>query len=134
MHKLRSGSCKAPPKKSGATGIGMPQPPDVIATKATNSLMPAARTPRAAQYVRMSTDHQSYSPANQADANGSYAKARGIEIVVTYYDPGISQSNTIGRVALVKVDHSFFISSRTACSLFTHSSKLVCRRPPSKSD
>jgi len=47
----------------------MPQPPDVIATKATNSLMPAARTPRAAQYVRMSTDHQSYSPANQADAN-----------------------------------------------------------------
>src|SRR5690348_12624780 len=78
----------------------MPQAPEVIATKATDSLIPAARTVRAAQYVRMSTDHQNYSPVNQADANETYAKRRGIEIAVTYYDPGISGLHIKGRDAL----------------------------------
>ena len=48
----------------------------------------------------MSTDHQSYSPVNQADADENYAKTRGIEIIVTYYDPGISGLHLKGRNAL----------------------------------
>jgi DNA invertase Pin-like site-specific DNA recombinase len=55
---------------------------------------------RAAQYVRMSTDHQRYSAANQSDANESYAKARGMEVILTYYDPGISGLRIDGRNAL----------------------------------
>jgi DNA invertase Pin-like site-specific DNA recombinase len=78
----------------------MPQAPEVITTKATDSLIPAASIVCAAQYVRMSTDHQNYSPVNQADANETYAKRRGIEIVVTYYDPGISGLHIKGRDAL----------------------------------
>jgi DNA invertase Pin-like site-specific DNA recombinase len=81
----------------------MPQPPDEIATKATDSLKPAASILRAAPYVRMSTDHQNYSAVNQADANEKYAKARGIEIVVTYYDPGISGLHIKGRDALQRL-------------------------------
>jgi DNA invertase Pin-like site-specific DNA recombinase len=46
--------------------------------------------PRAAQYVRMSTDHQKYSTANQADAIAAYAQSRNITIVRTYSDEGLS--------------------------------------------
>ncbi len=45
---------------------------------------------RAAQYVRMSTDHQRYSTENQADAIASYAARRDFEIVRTYADEGRS--------------------------------------------
>jgi|SRR5580700_8419512 DNA invertase Pin-like site-specific DNA recombinase len=45
---------------------------------------------RAAQYVRMSTDHQDYSTANQFAANHAYAASRGMEIVCTYADEGKS--------------------------------------------
>jgi predicted site-specific integrase-resolvase len=45
---------------------------------------------RAAQYIRMSTDHQKYSPINQADAINDYASGRGIKIVRTYADEGRS--------------------------------------------
>ena len=45
---------------------------------------------RAAQYVRMSTEHQKYSTENQADAIRQYAARRGIEIVRTYADEGKS--------------------------------------------
>lgn len=45
---------------------------------------------RAAQYLRMSTEHQRYSPDNQAAAIEAYAKARGYEIVRTYLDAGKS--------------------------------------------
>ena len=41
---------------------------------------------RAAQYVRMSTEHQKYSTENQADALAQYAQKHGIEIVRTYTD------------------------------------------------
>ncbi len=75
----------------------MPQRPGVITQQATASSTPVLR---AAQYVRMSTDHQSYSPVNQSDANENYAKTRGITIVVTYYDPGISGLHIEGRDAL----------------------------------
>lgn len=45
---------------------------------------------RAAQYVRMSTEHQQYSTENQADKVREYAVRRGIEIVRTYADEGKS--------------------------------------------
>ena len=45
---------------------------------------------RAAQYVRMSTEHQQYSTENQADIIREYAARRGIEIVRTYADEGKS--------------------------------------------
>lgn len=41
---------------------------------------------RAAEYVRMSTEHQQYSTENQADKIREYAQRRGIEIVRTYAD------------------------------------------------
>jgi DNA invertase Pin-like site-specific DNA recombinase len=55
---------------------------------------------RAAQYVRMSTEHQKYSTENQAEIIGVYAAARGIEIVRTYADEGKSGLNIDGREAL----------------------------------
>ncbi|MNK43144.1 hypothetical protein D3C87_618420 [compost metagenome] len=48
------------------------------------------RPDRAAQYLRMSTDHQRYSLANQRAYIGSFAESRGIEIVRTYEDAGKS--------------------------------------------
>lgn len=45
---------------------------------------------RAAQYVRMSTDHQKYSTANQAAAIADYAAKNGFEIIQTYEDDGKS--------------------------------------------
>lgn len=44
----------------------------------------------AAEYVRMSTEHQRYSTQNQADAIREYAAKRGYEIVRTYADEGRS--------------------------------------------
>lgn len=55
---------------------------------------------RAAEYVRMSTDHQKYSTENQSDAIKQYAEARGIEIVKTYADAGKSGLKIEGRDAL----------------------------------
>ncbi len=60
---------------------------------------PAART-RAAQYVRMSTEHQQYSTANQADVIRDYASRRGFEIIRTYADEGKSGLSVAGRDAL----------------------------------
>jgi len=58
---------------------------------------------RAAQYVRMSTEHQKYSTDNQATAIASYAARRGYEIVTTYADEGKSGLNLGGRAALKKL-------------------------------
>jgi DNA invertase Pin-like site-specific DNA recombinase len=55
---------------------------------------------RAAQYVRMSTEHQKYSTENQADAIAIYASVRGFEIVKTYADEGKSGLSLSGREAL----------------------------------
>lgn len=45
---------------------------------------------RAAEYVRMSTEHQKYSTENQLEAIAAYAAPRGFEIVKTYADAGNS--------------------------------------------
>ena len=41
---------------------------------------------RAAQYLRMSTEHQQYSLDNQSAAIGAYAAAHDFQIVETYSD------------------------------------------------
>ena len=58
---------------------------------------------RAAQYVRMSTEHQQYSTHNQADKILEYAERRGIEIVRTYADEGKSGLSIGGRASLQKL-------------------------------
>ena len=55
---------------------------------------------RAAQYVRMSTDHQRYSTANQRQVIAAYAAERNIDIVRTYADDGRSGLTIIGRGGL----------------------------------
>lgn len=55
---------------------------------------------RAAQYLRMSTDHQKYSLENQAAAIAEYARLRGIEVVATYADAGKSGVTIRGRAGL----------------------------------
>src|SRR5262245_57257952 len=55
---------------------------------------------RAAEYVRMSTEHQQYSTENQSDAIRSYAERRGMIIVRTYADAGKSGLRIDGRDAL----------------------------------
>lgn len=65
-------------------------------------LGPASEKPkiRAAEYVRMSTEHQQYSTGNQAEAIRKYAEGKGYEIVRTYADEGRSGLNLEGRPGL----------------------------------
>ncbi|MGV0984376.1 MAG: recombinase family protein [Limnohabitans sp.] len=60
---------------------------------------------KAAEYVRMSTEHQQYSTENQADKIREYAARRNLEIVRTYADEGKSGLNIGGRLALQKLIH-----------------------------
>jgi DNA invertase Pin-like site-specific DNA recombinase len=57
----------------------------------------------AAQYVRMSTEHQQYSPQNQSDTITKYAIAHNMEIVTTYEDHGRSGLNLAGRDGLSRL-------------------------------
>jgi DNA invertase Pin-like site-specific DNA recombinase len=61
---------------------------------------PAPKLIRAAQYVRMSTEHQQYSTENQADVIREYAARRGYEIIRTYADDGKSGLKIEGRDSL----------------------------------
>jgi DNA invertase Pin-like site-specific DNA recombinase len=54
----------------------------------------------AAQYVRMSTEHQQYSTSNQEGTIKQYAKSRGFEVVQTYADEGKSGLRVAGRGSL----------------------------------
>ena len=58
---------------------------------------------RAAQYVRMSTDHQRYSTENQAEIIEAYAARRNFEIVRTYADEGRSGLSIAGRDSLKRL-------------------------------
>ena len=55
---------------------------------------------RAAEYVRMSTEHQQYSPENQLDIIRQYAADRNMEVVQVYSDHGRSGLNIAGRDGL----------------------------------
>lgn len=54
----------------------------------------------AAQYVRMSTDHQQYSTLNQSDKIQEYAHKHNIKIIQTYADDGKSGLSLNGRSGL----------------------------------
>ena len=58
---------------------------------------------RAAEYVRMSTEHQKYSTDNQSAAIRRYAEVRGYEIVKTYADEGKSGLRLDGRDAIKRL-------------------------------
>lgn len=67
---------------------------------AANQERPDEPRIRAAEYVRMSTEHQKYSTDNQSAAIRRYAEKRGYEIVKTYADEGKSGLKLAGRDAL----------------------------------
>lgn len=69
-------------------------------TKHTKGEQSAPSQVRAAQYVRMSTEHQRYSTENQSDAIQRYATQRGYIVVRTYADTGKSGLRLEGRDAL----------------------------------
>jgi DNA invertase Pin-like site-specific DNA recombinase len=76
-----------------------------ITTASEPAAEPPANPPstpafRAAQYVRMSTEHQQYSTHNQADKIQEYALRRNIQIVRTYADEGKSGLSIDGRASL----------------------------------
>jgi DNA invertase Pin-like site-specific DNA recombinase len=54
----------------------------------------------AAQYLRMSTEHQSYSLKNQQAAIAEYAVRNGLEVIKTYSDPAKSGLLLKGRMGL----------------------------------
>jgi DNA invertase Pin-like site-specific DNA recombinase len=67
--------------------------------------MPRSRPPQqtirqAAVYVRMSTEHQQYSIANQSDAIEKYAAGHGLTVVKRFGDPGRSGLTLSGRPGL----------------------------------
>ncbi|MDR6449964.1 UNVERIFIED_ORG: DNA invertase Pin-like site-specific DNA recombinase [Burkholderia sp. 1263] len=57
----------------------------------------------AAQYVRMSTDHQQYSIGNQKQAIADFAAARNIAVIATYEDAGKSGVTIRGRPSLLRL-------------------------------
>jgi DNA invertase Pin-like site-specific DNA recombinase len=75
-------------RRASGSGLGDGPPPGTI---------------RAAQYVRMSTEHQQYSTENQAEIIRQYAAERGLEIVRTYADQGKSGLSIGGRDALKRL-------------------------------
>jgi DNA invertase Pin-like site-specific DNA recombinase len=52
------------------------------------------------QYIRMSTEHQQYSPENQRDAIGRYADLLDIDVIQRYSDLGRSGLAGEGRAGL----------------------------------
>ncbi|MBU6464276.1 MAG: recombinase family protein [Bradyrhizobium sp.] len=67
------------------------------------SLAKRTRALRAAQYVRMSTEHQRYSIQNQAAAIAAFAQQNGLTIVHTYRDDGRSGLRIKNRPALAEL-------------------------------
>lgn len=63
---------------------------------------PALPLPAAA-YVRMSTEHQQYSTANQLDRIKDYATRRGMQLIRTFADEGKSGLHVRGRDSLRKL-------------------------------
>lgn len=73
------------------------QPPIGSSQPQQASIIPAA------QYVRMSTEHQKYSTENQGDSIREYAQRRGYQIVRTYADDGKSGLKIQGRDSLQRL-------------------------------
>lgn len=89
-------------------GCGVPPPGLWLPAAQEGPLAPSAAPTlppgRAAQYVRMSTDHQQYSTANQRDAVARYARRHNLQVVRTYADEGksgLALANRPGLLALL---------------------------------
>ncbi|RUW31007.1 recombinase family protein [Mesorhizobium sp. M1E.F.Ca.ET.041.01.1.1] len=67
----------------------------------------------AAQYIRMSTEHQRYSLENQIAAIAEYAELRGFAIVQTYTDAGRSGLSLKGRDGLKQLLSDVVTGQRT---------------------
>ncbi|MPW15765.1 hypothetical protein GCT13_02250 [Paraburkholderia sp. CNPSo 3157] len=62
---------------------------------------PSSSICHAAQYIRMSTDYQKYSPENQKLAISEFAARQNIVVVATYEDAGKSGVTLHGRTSMV---------------------------------
>lgn len=82
----------------GASELSRWKDPEAIV-----SLEKESAAVRAAEYVRMSTEHQKYSTENQSDAIREYAERHGMEIVRTYSDAGKSGLRIEGREGLKRL-------------------------------
>ncbi|MHC2462114.1 recombinase family protein [Bradyrhizobium embrapense] len=76
---------------------------NALIVRPRSDLLSATKTGRAAQYVRMSTDHQRYSTQNQAAAIAVYAAQRDLVIVRTYADEGRSGLRIHRREGLIEL-------------------------------
>ena len=63
---------------------GKQSQPGVNIMEIEGTASPEPKRRRAAQYVRMSTEHQQYSTENQSDVIRDYADKRMYEIIRTY--------------------------------------------------
>lgn len=77
--------------------------PTLMSSRKSATVETRSAPVRAAQYVRMSTEHQKYSTENQADIIQAYAERRGFEIVKTYADEGKSGLRIDGRNSLKRL-------------------------------
>src|SRR3984957_13063693 len=68
-----------------------------------NRLPQSQKGLRAAQYVRMSTDHQRYSIENQAAVIATYARLHNLSIIQTYRDAGLSGLRLKNRTGLIRL-------------------------------
>ncbi|RYH59293.1 MAG: recombinase family protein [Alcaligenaceae bacterium] len=73
-----------------ASNMVAPLTRERMMAKHPQQVLKAQSLVRAAEYVRMSTDHQKYSTLNQSALIHAYAEAHGMEVVTTYADPGKS--------------------------------------------
>lgn len=67
----------------------------------------------AAQYIRMSTEHQRFSPDSQKTVIAAYALANGFEVVETYQDSGKSGLSLKGRPELKRLLADVLAGSQT---------------------
>ena len=103
-------------------------------------LIPGCPHPRntcskAAQYLRMSSEHQQYSPLNQVEAIAAYATLNQIEVIQTYADLGRSGLSLAGRAGYEVCSMTSLMRDTTSqsCSSTTSAvgdvSKMLTRAP-----
>src|ERR1700685_1320459 len=76
---------------------------NALIVRPKSDLLSPTSAGRAAQYVRMSTDHQRYSVQNQAAAIAVYAAQHDLLIVRTYADQGRSGLHIQHRAGLTEL-------------------------------
>ncbi|WP_255731415.1 recombinase family protein [Phaeobacter sp. B1627] len=72
----------------------------MASSRSSESEKPPVGSVRAAEYARMSTDHQRYFTENQAEAIRAYAARHSMEVVRTFADQGKSGLRSEGHEAL----------------------------------